>query len=147
MRKIDRVGESFVNQQGSPFTIIEYNSTKDVVVEFQDEFKARVHTTYHHCLRGGIKNPYAPSVFGVGCLGELSSNVKININGKKMRESIHVGNQCCNGAIPQDIKRDIPHILGVKSVSVGKFLRTFLKTYLRLKDINFGKTTLISESL
>lgn len=86
MRKIDRVGESFVNQQGSPFTIIEYNSTKDVVVEFQDEFKARVHTAYHHCLRGGIKNPYAPSVFGIGCLGELPSNVKININGKKMRE-------------------------------------------------------------
>lgn len=67
MEKINRVGESYINLQGSPFTIVEYNSTKDVVVEFQDEFKARVHTAYHHCLRGGLKihTPHQYLVWGV----------------------------------------------------------------------------------
>lgn len=49
--------------------IIEYNNYDDIVVEFQDEHNAKVHTTYGHFLKGGVKNPYHPTSYGVGIIG------------------------------------------------------------------------------
>ena len=69
MKKNERLGQEFVNKHGCVFKIIEYNSTKDVVVEFQDEFKHKQHTQYHVCLKGEVFNPFYRSVYGVGYLG------------------------------------------------------------------------------
>ena len=66
-----RVGEEALNKQGCLVKIIEYNNANDIVVEFQDKYKARVHTKYCHFLSGDIKNPYYPSVLGVGMKGCL----------------------------------------------------------------------------
>lgn len=65
--------------------IIEYNSAIDIIVEFQDKFKGRVHTTYRNFINLEIKNPYCPSVFGVGITG---SKYPTKINGKHMAEYI-----------------------------------------------------------
>ena len=68
----NRIGERFRNRDdlgGYEFVIIEYNKYSDVLIEFQDEYKAIVPTQYSKCLDGGIKNPYHPSVYGVGYLG------------------------------------------------------------------------------
>ena len=68
----DRTGERFKNRDdlgGYEFVIVEYNKRSDVWVEFQDEHKARVHTEYKHCKNGGVKNPYHPSVRGIGYVG------------------------------------------------------------------------------
>ena len=51
-RFIDRTGERFINNNnlGSyEFIIIEYNRSDDVWVEFQDEYKARIHTHMNAC--------------------------------------------------------------------------------------------------
>ena len=72
----DRTGESFVSNEGYSFVIIEYNKAKDLWVEFQDEYKARVHTQYASCQRGSIKNPYHPSVCGIACIGLMSDGSK-----------------------------------------------------------------------
>ena len=53
--------------------IIEYNSTKDIVVEFQDDFKYKTHTRYSHFLEGNVRNPYFKDVYGVGYQGETST--------------------------------------------------------------------------
>lgn len=68
-KKDERLGEERVNNQGCLMKIVEYNSTSDIVVEFQDEYNARVHTAYQTFLNKSVKNPYYPSVCGVGIVG------------------------------------------------------------------------------
>ena len=53
--------------------IVEYNRVDDILVEFQDEYKARVHTQYTNFKRRNVKNPYYPSVYGVGITGDKYS--------------------------------------------------------------------------
>ena len=86
----ERLGEIFVSNEGYEFVIIEYNKYSDVTVEFQDEYKARVHTTYGVCKSGEIKNPYHKSVYGIGCLGlnRDGSRPITKIDGKSTRESV-----------------------------------------------------------
>ena len=67
--KIDRTGETNISNEGNITKIVEYNEAKDIVIEFQDEHKYRVHTTYQHFKNGNCKNPFYPSVFGHGYLG------------------------------------------------------------------------------
>lgn len=82
VRRVDRIGEEFVNNQGHKFKIVEYNNTSNVIIEFIDEYKYRKKTTYRTCISGEIKNPYGKDVCGVGCLGLTTSKV----NGKHKRE-------------------------------------------------------------
>jgi hypothetical protein len=60
--------------------IIEHNNYNNIVVEFQDKWKSKVHTTYGHFLDGRVKNPYYPSVLGIGMVGikyPFKSNTKV----------------------------------------------------------------------
>ena len=69
-RKIDRTGERFINNEGYEFVIIEYNSARDVTIQFQDEHKAILeHKRYFCCEDGSIKNPYHPNKYG-GYIGQ-----------------------------------------------------------------------------
>lgn len=77
---ISRIGESKYNNQGCLMKIVEDNSGSDIVVEFQDEYKHRKHTQYCNFKSGSIKNPYYPSVYGIGITGNKyprSINCKI----------------------------------------------------------------------
>lgn len=67
--KINRTGETNVSNEGCAMKIVEYNSTLDIVIEFQDEHKYRVYTQYGCFKKGGCKNPFFTSVFGYGYLG------------------------------------------------------------------------------
>ena len=70
-QKQERLGEISVSLEGYEMKIVEYNSYTDIVVEFQDEHKAKVHTTYQHFKKDKwVKNPYHPRVFGVGYFGQ-----------------------------------------------------------------------------
>lgn len=86
--KIDRTGEVFLSNEGCSFTVVRYNTGKSVVVRFLDEYKAEVHTTYHNCKRGTVKNPYFKSVYGVGCLGLKQDGTKpiTKVDGQHTRE-------------------------------------------------------------
>lgn len=65
--------------------IIEYNSATDIIVEFQDQFKGKVHTTYRNFINLEIKNPYYPSVLEVGITG---NKYPTKINGKHISEYV-----------------------------------------------------------
>ena len=67
--KEGRVGEERINKQGCLMKVAEYNKSSDISVEFQDEYKVNIHTSYASFCKGDVKNPYAPSVFGVGKIG------------------------------------------------------------------------------
>ena len=80
---IDRINEEKYNNQGCLMKIIEYNKASDIVVEFQDEYKAKVRSIYANFLSGSIRNPYYPSVYGVGMTGNKYST---KINDKHTKE-------------------------------------------------------------
>lgn len=84
-KRNDRLGEEKLNCQGSTMQIIEYNDATDIIVEFKDEYKAKVKTEYKHYISGKVKNPYLPSVFGVGMIGaKYPSNTKEYVAWKSM---------------------------------------------------------------
>lgn len=57
------------NKQGDLMKIVEYNTYNNIIVEFQDEYKAKVKTKYDHFCNGTILNPYHPSLYNVGKMG------------------------------------------------------------------------------
>lgn len=65
-----KTGELNMSNKGCLMKIVEYNTKLDIWVEFQDEYKARVHTNYQMFKRGKVKNPYQPNVYEIGYLGE-----------------------------------------------------------------------------
>ena len=77
-KKQERIGVEKHNNQGSLMKIIEYYGCHDVVVEFQDEWKYKTHVQMTQFNDGRVKNPYFPTVFNVGIIGELN-----HIIGKK----------------------------------------------------------------
>lgn len=82
-QKRERLGEERLNCQGCPMKIVEYNGYANIVVEFQDEYKIRINSTYGTFVKGAIKNPYYPSVFGVGITG---NRYHPRINGEYTKE-------------------------------------------------------------
>lgn len=78
-----RLGEEKLNHQGYLMKIVEYNSQKNIVVEFQDEYKARVNVRYDHFTVGDIKNPYHPNIYNVGMVG---NKCPVTINGAVTKE-------------------------------------------------------------
>jgi hypothetical protein len=72
--KTNRLGEEKLNNQNCLMKIIEYNNTDDIIVEFQDEYKAKVHTNYRNYKKGKVENPYCKSVCGIGITGDKYQN-------------------------------------------------------------------------
>ena len=71
--KQERLGIINKNKEtlgGYEMKIIEYNSATDIIVEFQDDYKASVHATYNSFKKGNIKNPYHPEIHNVGYIGQ-----------------------------------------------------------------------------
>ena len=68
-QKKDRLGEERLNKQGCLMKIVEYDKSSNIVVEFQDKRKAQIKSTYREFVKGSIKNPYHPTIYGVGMRG------------------------------------------------------------------------------
>ena len=87
-KKTDRTGKIGVSNEGCVIKRVKYNDTRDVIAEFQDEHKYRVHTNYQAFKKGKCKNPYFASVFGHGYLGTDKEGNTPNVNelkdGKKI---------------------------------------------------------------
>lgn len=70
MRFNNRIGEISVNKFGTKMMIIKYINCEDIIVEFQDEYKYKVHTNYGAFKNGKVKNVYDRTFYGVGFLGD-----------------------------------------------------------------------------
>lgn len=68
-KREERINDENVNYQGCSMKVVQYNSTNNIIVEFQDEYKCKVQTRYNLFLNGQIKNPYYPTVYDVGVVG------------------------------------------------------------------------------
>ena len=82
-KSYNRIGETNKNYQGCPMIIVEYINSNNIVIEFQDEYKSRIHTTYTYFKKGNVRNPYYPSVYGHGIIG---AKYHVNINYKIIKE-------------------------------------------------------------
>ena len=83
MAKQNRLHKTKYSNQGCFMKIVKCDDNSNIVVEFQDEHKARVHTQYHNFVIGSVKNPYHPSVYGIGIIG---TKYPVSINCKKIKE-------------------------------------------------------------
>lgn len=69
-KKINRIGEIRSNKHGTKMKIIEYINNKNVLVEFQDEYKYKTKVCYYQFDKGSVENLYDKTVFGIGMQGE-----------------------------------------------------------------------------
>ena len=80
MKKINRIGETKINNQGLKMTIIEYNRNDNIVVGFEDSYTTK--SQYILFQKGKIANPNFRGTYGVGFLGvgtyECSKDSKLN---------------------------------------------------------------------
>lgn len=76
-RTLHKIGEIGKNSQGCIMKIVEYTNAHNVIVEFQDFYKTRVHTNYDNFITGSVRNPYYLGICGVACIG----NTKTKENG------------------------------------------------------------------
>lgn len=63
--------------------IVKYVLFNNITVEFQDSYKAQVHTNLYCFKNGQVKNPYHPSICGVGVVGEKYAT---SYEGKQTKE-------------------------------------------------------------
>ena len=88
-KKIDRLGETSLSNEGCVMKIVEYNNIPDIIIEFQDEHKYRVHANYQAFKKGKCKNPFYPSVYGYGYLGTDKEGNTPNVNEFKDGKNVH----------------------------------------------------------
>lgn len=66
----NRLNETRQNKHGVLMKIIKDVNYDDIYVQFLDDYGAIVHTQYDSFKKGTVANPYYPSVYGVGYLGQ-----------------------------------------------------------------------------
>lgn len=67
-KKIDRLGETMIMNCGAEATIIKYNKTDDVIVEFK-KYNEKVHCAYREFKNGSVKSNYEPIILNKGYIG------------------------------------------------------------------------------
>ena len=73
-----KTGDIFQANQGGSCVVVQYIDYKNVVIEFQDQYRYTATVSADSLLRGRFKNPYHPNVFGVGYIGIGSAIVSTN---------------------------------------------------------------------
>lgn len=75
-----KAGDIYPTIHGDTVTVVKYEGSMRVTIEFNDNYKHRQVFQSDRVRKGGMKNPYKPSVYGVGFLGV--GKYKAQINGK-----------------------------------------------------------------
>ena len=72
MNTINRIGEKRMMNCGMIAKIIKYKNAKDIDIKFEDGYIKR-NVEYNTFKKGQIINPYIPTLYGVGYIGETST--------------------------------------------------------------------------
>ena len=98
------LNEEKLNNQGSLMRIIEYIDNRNIVVEFQDDYKIRVKTTYGNYKLGSVRNPYAPTVCGVG----ISGNKYLIVENKRPTREYNAWLRMLNRCFDKNVQEKQP---------------------------------------
>ncbi len=74
-KKISRLNEININNQGLEMKIIEYKNARNILIEII-KTKEIVKSTYDNFKKGNIKSYFYPTVYGFGSIGEAESREK-----------------------------------------------------------------------
>jgi hypothetical protein len=80
----DRVGESFLTNEGYKIKITEYFGSKNVTVKFEDGTLVK-NKEYADLIKGRVKNPKHKSVYGIGYFG-IGKHTSRHIGGNKLKK-------------------------------------------------------------
>lgn len=69
-----RVNEIKYSKYGTLSKIIKYNNSSDIIIEFQDEHKYQLHTTYRNWQNNEFKNPYDKCIYNIACIGNTKGS-------------------------------------------------------------------------
>ena len=69
---LNRIGESKIMNNGMKATIIAYRKSHDIDVQFEDGYIV-ANREYACFKKGEITNPYYPTVYNIGYLGETTT--------------------------------------------------------------------------
>ena len=73
----NRIGEIHTTNEGCKLEIIEYFGVNNCTIKFDDWNNTIMENIcYHNIIKGGVKNPYHKSVYGVGYIGSRIKNKK-----------------------------------------------------------------------
>lgn len=86
--------EERLNKNGCLMKIVEYIDNRHIIVEFQDEYKAKVKTSYGNFKRGIVRNPYYPTVCGVGVSGNKYAIVENKRPTREYNAWLRMLNRC-----------------------------------------------------
>ena len=81
-----KVGDVFPVNKGGTATVVSYKNAKEVVIEFNDKYKYQTTVQAARLRIGMVYNPYNPSVYGVGYLGQGEHCTSLNGENKKVLE-------------------------------------------------------------
>jgi len=84
----DYTGEKFVTKEGCSVTVVKCTGTKKITIMFENGFVIE-NIQYSALKRGEIKNPYHPSVCGVGYFGVGVYKSQINKKQTKVYKTWH----------------------------------------------------------
>ena len=127
---IDRTGERFITNEGYEIKIIEYNNVHNIKIQFQDKYKTIVPTQYNKCKDGSIKNPYHPSVEGIGYIG--LGKYKSKINGKQTKEYAE-----WNSMLKRGFNKEYKNKYSTyKNVTVDEYFHNF-QNYCKWREDNY----------
>ena len=124
------IGKIFPVLNNYTVKVIEYKNNKNIMVEFQDEFKAIKKTNLGNLLKGKIKNPYLKSVYNIGMVGNVK-NVNKNVLYQRWKQMI---SRCYNEKDP------VYYLYGGNGITVSKEWLIFENYQKDIKQMkNFDK--------
>jgi hypothetical protein len=71
----NRVGEKYINNEGQRAEIIEYKSSVNITIKFEDSSIVS-NLQYDNIKRGAFKNPYIKNICNFGYIGEMRNIIK-----------------------------------------------------------------------
>lgn len=98
------LNEEKLNQNGCLMKIIEYIDNRHIIVEFQDEYKAKVKTSHGNFKRGIVRNPYYPTVCGVG----ISGNKYLIVENKRPTREYNAWLRMLNRCFDKNVQEKQP---------------------------------------
>ena len=73
-----KTGDIFITNENCQVKVIQYVDRKNVLIEFQDKHKYQTYVQAGHLVRGAVRNPFKPSVCGIGYTGVGCYTPKVN---------------------------------------------------------------------
>lgn len=150
-KKSLRLGE-IKNGKYGIMKIVEYYSSDNIVVEFQDDYKYRKNTSYDNFLKDNIKNIYKPLYYDVACVGNSSVVDNIGELKQSYRHWSQMIKRCYGSNITSRTKNYIDCYVCNEWLIYENFEKWFNNNYYRIdnetmcldKDILFDNNKIYS---